>query len=101
MREARSPSEQPSPVPGWSLPGPSPSLRLPYQCLSPGQAFQGSFLPEPRHKKDQCVPSRVVQWKPHPMGRRETWAIIQGLLLTDDLRRVPFPSRASVSWSEK
>lgn len=58
-------------------------------------------LPEPRHREKQCVPSSVVQRKLHPTGRREAWAIIQSLPLTDDLRRVPFPARASVSQSAK
>lgn len=58
-------------------------------------------LPEPRDREKQCVPSSVVQRTPHPKGRREAWAIIQGLPLTDDLGRVPFPARASVSQSAK
>ena len=41
-------------------------------------------LPEPRDREKQYVPSSVVQRTPHPKGRREAWAIIQGLLLTDD-----------------
>lgn len=44
-------------------------------------------LPEPRRGEDQRVLSRVVQWKPHPKGMRETSAISQGLPLRDGLRR--------------
>lgn len=64
-------------------------------------SFQNSFLPEPRHKENHCVLSSLVQWKSNPVGWRETWAVIQGLILTGGLRRVLSPSWASVSQSEK
>lgn len=40
-----------------------------------------------RHREGQCVPSSVVQWELHAVGRQETWTLVQGLLLPDTLRK--------------
>lgn len=49
------------------------------QCPSPGLRV--------RHREGQCVPSSVVQWELHSVGRQETWTLVQGLLLPDTLRK--------------
>lgn len=54
-------------------------MRLLTQCPSPGLGM--------RHREGQCVPSSVVQWELHSVGRKETWTLVQGLLLLDTLRR--------------
>lgn len=104
MGKARGPSEQPSPVARRALPGPRSGAWPEVLLSTPAQdelSRAPSFLPEPRRRERQCVPSSTVQWTQLPMGRRETWVIIQGLPLTAELRRVPFPSEASVPQSEK
>lgn len=55
----------------------SPSLGLLAQCPKTGDEVQ----------EDQRAPSSVVQWELQSMDRQETWALVQGLLLSDTLRR--------------
>lgn len=60
----------------------------PSPVSSPGLRTCQDSSPGARHRESQCAPNSVVQWKPYPTGRRETWTLVQGLPLTDTLRRV-------------
>lgn len=70
----------PPPVSGCFLPG--PRARVEAWGCPPSAPRLGM-----RYSEDQCALSSVVQWDLQSVGRQETWASAQGLLLSDTLRR--------------